>query len=96
MSATYYLTLSTEKTKSFFKKDSWYRGVNGDSGIIAKFSGDVESNFGWWGSSNLNICNAWVYSATPMSNTVRMVSPENWKEITSKHEIAFLNRKQYE
>lgn len=45
--ATYYYTLPTKETYSFFEEGCWYRSFNG---IIAKFTG-VDGNDGWWDST---------------------------------------------
>lgn len=78
--ATFTFTVPTEQTKTFFKKDTWYKGSNGDKGIITKFSGNHESNHGWW-------------SGLFVKNYFRLISPEFWTEVTDHHEIEQLNQK---
>ena len=72
--ATYYFTVPTKETYSFFKVGEWYKGLNGDKGIFAKFSGDIERNSGWWGSE---FC----------KDFFRLVTPSNWELITDKEQI---------
>jgi hypothetical protein len=71
-------TIPDQNTFDFFKKGSWYKGLNGDNGLIAKSSGDPENNKGWW-------------SGTPF--TTRLVNPNNWEEITDTAEIEKLEAK---
>lgn len=66
MAAEYYITSPTEETYTFFKVGSWYESYNG---IVAKFSGDIEHNSGWW-------------SGTFAKDFYRMVTPNQWEEIT--------------
>jgi hypothetical protein len=76
--AIYEYTIPDQSTYSFFKKGSWYRGLNGDHGIMAKSTGNVEHNPAWW---------------LGMPFTARLVSPCNWEEITNQIAIKLLEKK---
>lgn len=44
---TYYYTLPTKETYSFFEEGCWYKSFDG---ITAKFTG-IDGNNGWWGTT---------------------------------------------
>lgn len=67
MAAEYYITLPTDETYVFFEVGCWYKSFNG---ITAEFSGDIESNSGWWGR-------------TFAKDFFRLVTPSQWEKITS-------------
>ena len=62
--ATYYFNTPTKSTYKYFKKGYWYKSKL--QGIMAKFSGNPESNDGFWGSE--------FYTGF-----FRMITPSEWE-----------------
>lgn len=85
----YYVNTPTKDTYEYFKEGCWYRGLNGDSGIVAKFEGNHSNCSGWWGSSS-SLTKEWVDRATPCLNYFRLITPENWVLVSNLLEIGLL------